>query len=84
MSDDFEGSIGERRTIHTDLHHEDCFLRSSEDSKLIREVNNNLYILSGDSDREDFQYRMALTPTPSGVSVDSDYGFSFTYYDSAL
>ena len=86
MSDDFEGSIGERRTIVYTLTFtmKIAFYGPVSDSKLIREVNNNLYILSGDSDREDFQYRMALTPTPSGVSVDSDYGFSFTYYDSAL
>lgn len=86
MSDDFEGSIGDRRTIVYTLTFtmKIAFYGPVSDSKLIREVNNNLYILAGDSDREDFQYRMQLTPTPSGVSVDSDYGFSFTYYDSAL
>jgi len=26
---------------------------------------------------------MQTTPTPSGVSVDSDYGFNLNYLDSA-
>jgi hypothetical protein len=54
------------------------------ESPLIREVNNNLYILEGDSDLERFQVRLQTTPTPSGVSVDSDYGFNLVYLDSAF
>ena len=53
-------------------------------SNLIREVNNQLYILEGDSNTPIFQHRIQLTPTPVGVSVDSDYGFNELYVDSAL
>jgi hypothetical protein len=86
FSDDFEGSVGDRRTIVYTLSFEMkiSFYGPNQTSGIVREVNTNLYILAGDSDREDFQYRMRLTPTPSGVSVDSDYGFNFEYLDSAL
>ena len=47
---------------------------------IIREVNNNLYIM-GDSDT--FYQRIQTTPTPVGVSPDSDYGFQTVYLDSA-
>lgn len=86
FSDDFEGSVGDRRTIVYTLSFEMKinFYGPNQTQGIIREVHNNIYILAGDSDREDFQYRMKLTPTPAGVSVDSDYGFNFEYLDSAL
>jgi hypothetical protein len=86
FSDDYEGSIGDRRTIIYTLSFvmKISFYGPNATSNIIREVNNNLYILSGDSDREDFQYRMQLTPTPSSVGIDSDYGFNFNYLDSSL
>jgi len=86
FSDDYEGSVGDRRTIIYTLSFamKISFYGPNDTSNVIREVNNNLYILSGDSDREDFQYRMQLTPTPSNVGLDSDYGFNYSYLDSAL
>lgn len=86
MSDDFEGSIGDRRTIVYTLsfNMKIAFYGPLSDSKLIREVNNQLYILEGDSNTPVFQHRIQLTPTPVGVSVDSDYGFNELYVDSAL
>lgn len=86
FSDDFEGSIGDRRTIVYTLSFEMkiSFYGPLTTSGIIREVNNNLYILSGDSDREDFQYRIQTKPVPTNVSVDSDYGFSQIYLDSAF
>lgn len=86
FSDDFEGSVGDRRTIIYTLSFvmKVSFYGPNQTSNIVREVNNNLYMLSGDSDREDFQYRMQVTPTPVGVGVDSDYGFNFNYLDSAL
>jgi hypothetical protein len=86
FSDNFEGAIGDRRTILYTL----SFMMKINlygpilQSSIIREVHNNLYILSGDSDREDFQYRIKTTPTPSGIGVDSDYGFNQVYLDSAF
>lgn len=86
FSDDFEGSIGDRRTILYTLSFEVkiSFYGPNQTSNIIREVNTNLYNLVGDSDREDFQYRMKLTPNPNNVGLDSDYGFNFEYLDSAL
>lgn len=86
FSDDFEGSIGDRRTIIYTLSFtmKLNFYGPLSVGNIIREVNNNLYILSGDSDREDFQYRIQTTPVPFGVGLDSDYGFNEVYLDSAL
>jgi len=86
LSDDFEGSIGDRRTIVYTLSFQMKinFYGPMNTGSLIREVNNQLYILEGDSDTEIFQTRMKITPTPSGVSLDSDYGFNFAHLDSAL
>lgn len=85
FSDDFEGSVGDRRTIIYTLTFDMkiAFYGPNSTSSIIREVNNNLYML-GDSDREQLIYRQQVTPTPSGVGVDSDYGFNFNYLDSAL
>lgn len=86
FSDDFEGSIGDRRTIVYTLSFEMkiSFYGPISNSSVIREVNNNLYILEGDSDIPRFQYRIKTTPTPINVGVDSDYGFSQIYLDSAF
>ena len=86
FSDDFEGSVGDRRTIIYTLsfNMKVSFYGPNEAVGLIREVNNNLYILEGDSDFERFQVRLQTTPTPSGVGVDSDYGFNLVYLDSAF
>lgn len=86
FSDNFEGSIGDRRTIIYTLSFvmKVSFYGPMSDANIIREVNNNLYMLVGDSDTELFQYRQQTTPTPSEVGVDSDYGFNITYLDSAL
>ena len=85
FSDDYEGSIGDRRTIIYTLSFvmKLSFYGPNSTSNVIREVNNNLYML-GDSDAEYFQTRMKLTPTPTNVGVDSDYGFNFEYLDSTL
>lgn len=86
FSDDYEGSIGDRRTIIYTLSFamKVSFYGPNATGNVIREVNNNLYILSGDSDREDFQFNLQVTPTPSGVGLDSDYGFNYEYLDSAF
>lgn len=86
LSDDFEGSIGDRRTIVYTLsfNMKINFYGPLGTSNLIREVNNQLYILEGDNDEEVFQTRLQITPTPAGVSLDSDYGFNIAYLDSAI
>jgi len=57
------------------------FMGPQTNKNVIREVNNNLYNIGADSDV--FLTRMQTTPTPNGISVDSDYGFNLTYLDSA-
>ena len=86
FADDFEGSIGDRRTIIYTLSFtmKISFYGPISPTGVIREVNNNLYMLVGDSDREDFQIRLQTLPTPTGVGVDSDYGFNLIYLDSAF
>lgn len=82
FSDDAEGAIGERRTIVYTMSFimKIAFYGPDRKQGLIREVNNNIYNM-GDSDT--FLLSMQTTPTPSGVSVDSDYGFNLNYLDSA-
>jgi hypothetical protein len=86
MSDNFEGAIGERRTIIYTLSFtmKVAFYGPLNNGTIIREVHQNLYTLVGDSDTPVFQYRHKTTPTPTGVGVDSDYGFNITYLDSAI
>lgn len=83
FSDDFEGSVGDRRTIIYTLAFgmKISFMGPQTNKSIIREVNNNLYNIGADSDV--FLTRMQTTPTPNGISVDSDYGFNLTYLDSA-
>lgn len=86
MSDNFEGSIGDRRTIVYTLsfNMKIAFYGPLDTGSIVREVHQNLYTLVGDSDTEIFQYRHKTVPTPTGVGVDSDYGFNITYLDSAI
>jgi hypothetical protein len=83
FSDDYEGSVGDRRTIIYTLSFgmKINFYGPTTTSSVIREVNNNLYTI-GDSDT--FLTRMQFTPTPVGISADSDYGFLELYLDSAF
>ena len=34
------------------------------------------------ADSDEYLHTTKLVPTPNGVSVDSDYGFTLTYMDS--
>lgn len=78
FSDNFEGSVGDRRSIIYTLtfNMKISFYGPKLDTKIIREVNNNVYIIGADSDQ--FQYNTVVTPTPTGVSADSDFGFNIT------
>ena len=78
FSDDFEGSIEQRRTIIYTLSFEMKvnFYGPLNTSKIIREVSNNLFIMDSSQDSGDYLKTIQITPTPSGVSADSDYGFN--------
>ncbi len=82
FEDTYEGALEQRRTIiyNLDFTMKIAFYGPDVEQGIIREVNNNLYIM-GDSD--DFYQRIQVTPTPVGVSPDSDYGFQTVYLDSA-
>ena len=84
FSDDFEGSVGDRRTIIYTLSFgmKINFYGPTSTAPIVREVNNNLYTIGQDSDI--FQTRIQTTPTPVGISADSDYGFLELYLDSAF
>ena len=78
FSDDFEGAIEQRRTIIYTLSFEMKvnFYGPLNTSKIIREVSNNLFIMDSAQDSGDYLKTIQITPTPSGVSADSDYGFN--------
>ena len=78
FSDDFEGSIEQRRTIIYTLSFEMKinFYGPLNQSKIIREVSNNLFIMDSSNDSGDYLKTIQITPTPAGVSADSDYGFN--------
>ena len=78
FSDDFEGAIEQRRTIIYTLSFEMKvnFYGPLNTSKIIREVSNNLFIMDSSQDSGDYLKTIQITPTPSGVSADSDYGFN--------
>jgi len=82
FEDTYEGALEQRRTIiyNLDFTMKIAFYGPDVEQGIIREVNNNLYIM-GDSD--EFYQRIQVTPTPVGVSPDSDYGFQTVYLDSA-
>ena len=77
FSDDFEGAIEQRRTIVYTLSFEMKinFYGPLNTSKIIREVSNNIFIIDSASGG-DYIKTQQITPTPNGVSADSDYGFN--------
>lgn len=81
FEDNFEGAIGDRRTIIYTLSFEMkvAFYGPDQKAPIIREVNNNFFNMENDT----FLTGTQITPSPVGVGPDSDYGFSFTSYDSA-
>lgn len=86
FQDDYEGPLEQRRTIiyTLDFNMKVSFYGPKVTSPIIREVNTNLYLIKDpDQDSDKFVYDINITPTPIGVSADSDYGFNITYLDSA-
>lgn len=86
FSDDFEGAVEQRRTIIYTLDFEmKISLYGPEANKsIIREVNSNLFLQeAGLADSDVYIKTLQVTPDPSSVSADSDYGFIETDIDSA-
>ena len=53
------------------------------EGSVIRDVRNNMFIQDGLADSDVYLQTLKITPTPVGVSADSDYGFNETILDSA-
>ena len=84
MNDDQAEPLGSRRTIvYTLAFDMDILLHgptSADGQKIIRDVRTNYFLQGADSDQ--YIHTTKIVPTPNGVSVDSDYGFTLTYLDS--
>lgn len=86
FQDDYEGPLEQRRTIIYTLtfNMKISFYGPERDSAIIREVNNNLFNMgAGLSDSDVFIENINITPTPTGVSPDSDFGFNIISLDSS-
>ena len=84
MNDDQGTALGSQRTIvYTLAFDMDILLHgptSTDGQKIIRDVRTNYFLQGADSDQ--YLHTTKLLPTPNGVSVDSDFGFTLTYMDS--
>jgi hypothetical protein len=53
-------------------------------NKIIRDVTNNFYLQeAGLADSDVYLQTLKITPDPTSVDADSDYGFTETILDSA-
>jgi hypothetical protein len=86
FSDDFEGAVEQRRTIIYTLDFEMKIALYGPDNtgKVIRDVRNNFFLQeTGLADSDIYLNTLKVTPDPSTVNADSDYGFIETILDSA-
>jgi len=85
-SDDFEGTLGDRRSImyQLDFIMHANFYQGIEDTGIIRKVTNNFYVGGNLKDSDGFGGELTpspiltVEPNPLNVSPDSDYGFTVT------
>ena len=86
MEDNFEGAVGDRRTIIYTLDFEmkiNFHGPLDTGSKVIRDVRGNLYLQDeGLADSDVYVKTIKITPDPNTVNADSDYGFITTILDS--
>lgn len=86
FSDDFEGSVGQRRTIiyTLDFEMKMSFYGPDKDAPIVRTVDANFFLKEeGFNDSDLFVERLNITPTPSNVSPDSDFGFNIQLIDDS-
>jgi len=87
FEDNFEGAIGERRTIIYTLDFEmkiNFHGPLDTGSKIIRDVRTNFHLQNaGLSDSDVLVQALQIIPDPNTVSADSDYGFVENFFDSA-
>lgn len=85
FSDDFEGSVGQRRTIiyTLDFEMKMSFYGPEKDQSVIREIDTNFFLKdAGMQDSDLFVERLNIVPTPNNVSPDDDFGFNVSLLDS--
>jgi len=85
FQDNYEGPLDERRTIiyTLDFLMKVSFYGPQQNGAIIRQVNNNIFnIGAGLSDSDVLLNNIQITPTPSNVSVDSDFDFNISYLDT--
>ena len=81
FSDDYEGSIETRRTIiyTLDFSMNVNFYGPVRPQAVITQIDANLFNMEAGYSDSDIQLEtITVTPTPEGVTADSDYGFSTT------
>ena len=85
FSDDFEGAVEQRRTIIYTLDFEMKIALYGPDKTgfIIRDVRNSFFLQeAGLQDSDVYIKTLRITPDPSSVNADSDYGFIETTLDS--
>ena len=86
FSDDFEGAVEQRRTIiyTLDFDMKISLYGPDANKSIIRDVRNNLFLQEAGLDDSDVYLKtLQVTPDPTSVSADSDYGFIETDLDSS-
>ena len=86
LEDNFDGAIGDRRTIVYTMDFEVKLNLHGplNETKIIRDVKENLYLQgAGLLDSDVFLEALQILPDPVTVSADSDYGFVTNILDSA-
>lgn len=79
FTDDYEGSMEQRRTIiyTLDFEMKIQFYGPTSSAKIIREANADLYTIgTGPNGTDTYVERITVQPDPLNVSADSDYGFT--------
>jgi hypothetical protein len=89
ISDDFEGELGNRRTIiyALDFLMQANFYQGINESAIIRKVINNVHVdtlidSDGHGTASVPTLKLTVDPNPLNVSPDSDYGFTTTILEA--
>lgn len=87
FQDDFEGEVGQRRTIIYTLDFELrlTYYSNIDNSNVIRQANTRIFEQNGglaDSDQRLVTLQLDPNPLTTQGSADSDFGFTTTYYDA--
>lgn len=85
MNNDYQGELGARQTIEYNLTFDMHIYYHGPISEqdIVRRVDANTFLMdAGNSDSDIPLSRITTTPTPVGVSADSDFGFSTVIVDA--